>query len=407
MRLGLRTLPPIGGRIAQRAVLGSLRDAFRKDGESQGLSRLMTQLTGFRHCILTDSGRSALSVIFMSLGSLRQGRDEVIIPAYTSYSVPAAVVRAGFRVRLCDVEIETLGLSPKELERVITPRTLCVVPNHLYGIPCQIKAVCAVAQDYGIPVVEDAAQAMEFICKDHPGDKSVDATMYSFSRGKTIPGAGGGLIGTNDDALAAQCRRIMIGKLSEDPHSSRLGLQHAIETAFMSIFIRPSLYWLPDSLPFLKLGASIYDPTFPIEPMSRFQEALAVRLLSGLEELQDVRKANAVRLGLALAELKSVCAICPRESEACAPLRLPVLIQDQSMRNKVLTELQIRGLGVTGGYPSPLSEIPGLKPSLADSDGDFPIAKQISRHLVTLPTHPWVNDRDIKQIVEVFQRWVR
>jgi len=339
----------------------------------------------------------------MGLSVLRPERDEVIIPSYTSYSVPAAVVRAGFRVRLCDVEMETLGLSPKELERVITSRTLCVVPSHLYGISCQMKAVCEVAKIHDIPVIEDAAQTMGIRTN---GNKSVQATIFSLSRGKTIPAAGGGMIGTNDEALAAQCKRIILDKRSLDTHKRTLGLRQAVETALMGLFIRPSLYWLPASLPFLKLGTTNYDPRFPIEFMSRFQEALAVRLLSSLEELQAVRKENAVGFGLALTDLKKVCVINPRQADGCAPLRLPVLIEDHNLRDKLLAALQERGLGATGGYPAPLSEIPRLKPHVVNIDENFPVAKQISRHLVTLPTHVWVNDEDIQQIVEVFQQWV-
>jgi len=171
----------------------------------------------------------------------------------------------------------------------------------------------------------------------------------------------------------------------------------------MAMFIRPSLYWLPASLPFLKLGASIYDPTFPVRPMSGFQEALGARLLPGLKELRNVRQANAGRLRQALEEIQGLYVIWPQEGDEGGFLRLSVLVRDATVRRRTLAELERRGLGATCGYPLPLSEVPELRPHIGNLEDSFPVAKLVSRQCVTLPTHPWVSERDIERIVEVFR----
>ena len=411
MRLRLRCLPPVGGRISPRALFGALRDSVvAASGGPTGVQGLRSQLaarTGLSQWVLTNSGRAALSIVLMALRAMRPGRDEVVIPAYTSYSVPAAVVRAGLRVRLCDIETDTLGLSPKELERVLTARTLCIVPNHLYGLACQIKAICEIARERTVPVVEDAAQAMGITNAGLPVGTFGDAAIFSLSRGKILPAAGGGLIGTNEKTLAQQCHRMIEATRSSSKEGRALGLRGVIETTLMALFIHPSLYWLPASLPFLKLGASRYDPGFQIGPMTRFQESLAARLLPAFVELQSIRRRNANLLRRALTGNNGTAGfwiVWPRQGEVGGFLRLPLLLRDSTARNRVLAELERQGLGATGGYPLPLSEIAKLRAHLAGPDDEFPVAKRVSTQLVTLPTHACVTDRDVERMKKVFQQ---
>lgn len=210
-------------------------------------------------------------------------------------------------------------------------------------------------------------------------------------------------MGTNDEVLADQCRRILSEKSFRSRKRGRLGLGSALETGLMAVFIRPSLYWLPASLPFLRLGASIYDPSFRIDSMSRLQEALAKRLLPDLDELQKTRVRNAIRLGRALDELKGLWVLWPKEGDTGGFLRLLVLLRDPVMREALLRALQQEGLGASGGYPLPLSDITELRPHIAGSACAYPVARRISRQLVTLPTHPWVRECDIERIVRVFR----
>jgi len=333
----------------------------------------------------------------MALGARCPQRDEVVIPAYTSYSVPAAVVRAGLQVRLCDIEPQTLGLDPNALARTLNARTLCIVPHHLFGLPCRIREICALAAVSGIPVVEDVAQGLGIRCEGRNGGMFGDASIFSISRGKNIPGAGGGLIGLHDEALAEACRTLLD---SETGNVQTIGLKGAVETLLMAWFIRPSWYWLPASLPFLRLGASRFEPAFSVSPMTRFQQALLAHLLPTAQSLQDGRQARAIRLRQVLLGA-NVEALWPREGDIGAYLRLPILFPSHDMRGRVLNELTRRGLGSTEGYPLPLSKIAALRSFLADSETEYPIADDVSQRLMTLPTHVWVTDRDIEDMAEV------
>ncbi|MDQ6733567.1 MAG: DegT/DnrJ/EryC1/StrS family aminotransferase [Nitrospirota bacterium] len=398
-------LPPAGGPIPYRLIFASLRQSMKAATTEQSdvLARRLTTGIGPSHWIFTNSGRSALSLVLMALRTRRPQCDEVVIPAYTSYSVPAAVVRAGLRVRLCDIEPHTLGLDPNALARTLNARTLCIVPHHLFGLPCRIREICEIAAASGIPVVEDVAQGLGIRCDGRNGGMFGEASIFSISRGKNIPGAGGGLIGLSDEALAQACRTLL---QSETENASQaVGLKGAIEASLMAWFIRPSWYWLPASLPFLQLGASRFDPTFSVSPMTRFQQALLAHLLPTAQTLQDGRQARAIRLRQALHGAK-VEALWPRETDTGAYLRLPILLPTHGIRARLLSELTRRGLGSTEGYPLPLSKVSTLRSFLSQPDLEYPVADGISQRLMTLPTHVWVTDEDIEEITEMVTQCV-
>ena len=303
-RRTVRVLPPVGAPIPYRAVARSLVGCVRVAETMERLGHALTQSFGLRHWLFLSSGRAALSAALLALKEQRPGRDEVILPAYTSYSVPAAVARAGLTLRLCDIERETLGVAPDAVEAAINPRTLCVLADHLYGLPARLDAVCDVARSKGVPVIEDAAQAMGIRCGNKWGGTIGDLGVFSASRGKILPGAGGGLIGTNDGRLAGACRR-------QIPAAGVVRWRdagHALESFFMASFMPPSRYWLPASLPFLKLGRSSYDPSFPIADMSGFQAALLEQLFPSLDKvIREGRRAQAMQLGLCSSRRTSWC----------------------------------------------------------------------------------------------------
>ena len=105
-----QVLPPVGAHIPYSSILAALWDSVQGNAvrENETLPHRLTEMTGLEHWIFTNSGRAALSSVVMALHARRPERDQVIVPAYTSYSVPAAIIRAGLKVRLCDIEADTL-----------------------------------------------------------------------------------------------------------------------------------------------------------------------------------------------------------------------------------------------------------------------------------------------------------
>jgi perosamine synthetase len=166
----------------------------------------IAELVGARHAVATTSGTSA---IFLALAGLGIGHgDEVIVPDVTFIATANAVVLAGAKPVLVDVEPKTLGIDPAALERAITSRTKAVVPVHVTGRGADMKRVVEIARRKNLVVVEDAAEALR---SKHEGrwlGTWGNAGCFSFSPNKTITSGQGGMIVTDDDKLAQRLREL-------------------------------------------------------------------------------------------------------------------------------------------------------------------------------------------------------
>lgn len=161
---------------------------------------------GTKYCIGVGNGLDALVLIFkayIQLGKLQKG-DEVIVPANTYIASILAVLQADLIPVLVEPRLETYNINPEEIEAKITSKTKAILPVHLYGQLCEMKAINEIAQKYKLLVIEDAAQAhgSQFSENERAGNLS-NAAAFSFYPGKNLGALGdGGAITTNDDALA-------------------------------------------------------------------------------------------------------------------------------------------------------------------------------------------------------------
>lgn len=164
---------------------------------------------GVAHCVGVGNGLDALTLILLALREMEgwDEGDEVIVPAMTFVASAEAVVRAGLRPVLCDVD-EAALLDPAQIEPLLTPRTRALLPVHLYGKACDMEPLKALAHRYQLRIVEDAAQAHGARYDDgrRVGAGS-DAAAFSFYPGKNLGALGdGGAVATNDARLAALVR---------------------------------------------------------------------------------------------------------------------------------------------------------------------------------------------------------
>lgn len=165
-----------------------------------------TTYCGTKHCIGVGNGLDALVLIFKAyihLGKLQKG-DEVIVPSNTYIASVLAVLQADLVPVLVEPRLETYNLNPEEIEAKITSKTKAILPVHLYGQLCEMKAINEIAQKHNLLVVEDAAQAhgSQFSEKERAGNLS-NVAAFSFYPGKNLGALGdAGAITTNNDELA-------------------------------------------------------------------------------------------------------------------------------------------------------------------------------------------------------------
>jgi dTDP-4-amino-4,6-dideoxygalactose transaminase len=359
-------------------------------GGRRALERFQRELKehfGVRHCFLVSSGQAAFTLILQALKQLSPGRDEVLIPAFTCYSVPASIVRAGLRIRLCDLRPDRLDFDYAQLSPIPTTRMLAAVPTHLFGLPADVAALRRLLSDPGVAIVEDAAQAMGEIGEDGKLGTLGDVGFFSLGRGKALSCVEGGIIVTNRDDIA----EALGGILSRLPRYGLPALSSLIlKAAALMLLIRPELFWLPRSLPFLKLGETLFDPRVPIMRMSAFQAGLAKHWRQRLEEQREVRRRNVTRW---ISALDTAGASALLGGRGLGVPRLPLRIRDARARQSLLRESAATGLGIMPVYPSSIAAIPQLKGTFGDAT--FPVADGCAEELVTLPTHAYLTEDDV------------
>lgn len=166
----------------------------------------VAEFTDSRHAVAVCNGTVALHLAFHCLG-LGPG-DEVIVPSFTYIASVNTIAQTGATPVFCESRADDWLMDPDDVERRITPRTRAIVPVHLYGAACDMPALRALADRHGIAVVEDCAEALGTTLDGrHVGTWS-EAATFSFFGNKTVTTGEGGMVTTNDDAVAARLRQV-------------------------------------------------------------------------------------------------------------------------------------------------------------------------------------------------------
>jgi dTDP-3-amino-3,4,6-trideoxy-alpha-D-glucose transaminase len=189
----------IAAKLAQvaasgRWILGPEVSAFEEE---------LALFLGVRHCVGVGNGTDALAIGLRALGV--QPGDEVVVPSFTFYATAEAVANIGAVPVFCDVDPETFCVTAETVESAMTDRTRAIVPVHLFGNVAPVDRL----RDLGVPVLEDAAQAIGARLDRARAGSLGDAATFSFFPSKNLPCLGdGGAIATNDDEVADLARRL-------------------------------------------------------------------------------------------------------------------------------------------------------------------------------------------------------
>jgi perosamine synthetase len=339
-----------------------------------------------------------MTLILRSLHSLAPERDIVAVPAYTCFSVPAAVIRANLRLYPVEIDPKTLDMDLSQLDAVPSAKLLCVVTANLFGLVSDAARIREIARSKGAFVVDDAAQALGASRDGRLAGTLGDVGFFSFARGKAVAGVGGGLIATDSEAIAAGIREKLLA-VPPAPFSESLQLLAAM-TAF-SLLLRPRLYWFPNSLPFLKLGLTEFEPDFAISQLSPVAQALVIQGVKDIDRVNETRLKRAAQIRLALEHAPDF--VLPDAPADCRPtyIRFPLIAHDEETRGRALAQLREAGIGGSAMYPSAICDIPGIERHMATADFHRPHAEDLSRRLLTLPTHPYVRDSDVERMIDI------
>ncbi|MBU8933971.1 MAG: DegT/DnrJ/EryC1/StrS family aminotransferase [candidate division Zixibacteria bacterium] len=383
------TLPPAGIPFGWRFVFSAAAD---KHGE---FSRAIEDMLGGKTS-LTMSGKAALYLILRAMHRLRPERNEVIIPDYTCWTVPAVVVRADLRVKAADISLVNYGLSPKAVARVVSDKTLAVVATHLFGIPSNIDSIEDTCRDQGLFLIDDSAQALGASLNGRLMGSYGDAALLSFGRGKCITTVHGGAAVIHNESVQSQVEDVLEREFQPADSSP---LRDMLELGVYKAFFSRHLFWLPDNLPFLGLGETVYDTSFLLSRMTEARAGRGTEIITNLKSINDIRNSKAQTYMELLGDNQDLTLPAKADFTSAACLRFPLLMPDREAATKA-GELG-HHLGISRMYPGTVSTIPALCANLADGSPGNVNATMVAERLITLPTHHGVDSNDMERIADL------
>jgi len=315
-------------------------------------------LCNVKHAVACNNGTTALHLALVALG-IGPG-DEVIVPTLTYIASANTVTYCGATPVFIDCDEATFNLDPAELEALITPRTRAIMPVHLYGHPADMDPILEIAGRHGLAVVEDAAEAVGARYKGRPAGGLGDCGVFSFFGNKIITTGEGGMVTTDDDALAARLR--LYRSQGMDPERR---------------------YWFPVvgyNYRMTNIAAAI-----GLGQLERIEDHLAAR--RRIAEGYDRRLRNARSLSLPKTE--------PWAEHVY--WMYTVLLQGATRsRDEVMTRLEAEGIETRPVF-YPLHTLP---PYQAQALKPYPRALSIAERGLNLPTYAALGDDDLDRIVE-------
>ena len=343
--------PPVDDEIKQAVLAAIDSRQYILGPQCREFEAELARHAGVRHAILTNSATSGLWLTLRSLG-VKSG-DEILVPSHTAFPTIEAICFAEATPIFVDAD-EYYTMDARDAATKITPRTVGLVPVHLYGQPVDLDAVRELASRSGLWVLEDCAQAQGAAWDGRPVGSFGRAGVFSFypSKNLTVMGDGGAIV-TNDDEVNARCRRLRDhGRLNKDVHA---------EVGFNLRF-------------------------------NDIQAAIGRVLLRRLDAMNDHRRALAARYDAALAGLPLEL---PQE-RAGARHVYHLYVVRTARRAELAAFLKQRGIQTGVHYPVPTHRQPPVE-HLAPPP--LPHTERLVDEILTLPMSADHADEEIDRVV--------
>jgi dTDP-4-amino-4,6-dideoxygalactose transaminase len=406
MKIGPRYVAPAGVPFAFSDLGRWAAHAVARSGAVQTFERHLRERFDLEHVALTSSGRAGLTLVLRALRRLaKDERNEVVLPSYTCFTVAAAIVKAGLRPRIADISPATLDFDYCGLANADLTRVLAIVATNLYGLPNDMCALEKLVQRHGVFLIDDAAQAMGGRIDARWCGTFGDAGVFSFGRGKSLSSGRGGAVLTRSPRVARALRTEMATLSPATARQSGLDLLGALAAA---AFLRPSLYWIPNAMPWLGLGRTVYSTDFSLATAPSSLAALGYVMADRLDDFVEARAANAAILMEAMTHTPGVRTIAPTTGAVPSYVRFPILIDDCWTRARVLAALRAAGIGGSGSYPSSIADIPALHGRVVGLTASTArCGRRVAESIVTLPTHGFVTPSDLERTIDAVAGAVR
>ncbi len=355
-------------------------------------------------------GRVALHAVLKAF-DIGSG-DEVALQAFTCIAVPEAIMAAGARPRYVDIEATGFNIDAANLRRKLTPRTRAIVVQHSYGIPADMDSILRVAQEAGLPVIEDCCHTLASTYKGETVGGFGVAGFYSYEWGKPIVAGIGGAAVVNDPGLRQRVHGAYENyRIPGMTRLARIQLQYY---AF-GLLYRPLLYWPVRSL-FHRLGSlgmaeSNYNPMDEgniAEDFSlRMAPPLQRRLVHNLTKLDAQTRHSRWAAGEYRTRIESTAVThpIPPEDSDTVFARYPLRATDKT---GLLAAARRANVELSEWYATPVHPLAGQELRLVHYEpGSCLNAEARCSEVVALPTHPAVSKRDVDRAIRFLNEATR
>ncbi|NJP32632.1 DegT/DnrJ/EryC1/StrS family aminotransferase [Micromonospora thermarum] len=347
---------PVIGEAEIEAAVRVLRSGLVVQGpEVAAFEEEFGELVSGRRCVAVNSGTSALQLTLMALG-FGPG-DEIIVPSFSFAASANAVRLVGAEPVFVDIEPGSFCVDPEAVAAAVTPRTVAIMPVHLYGHPAAMDKIMAIAERHGLAVVEDAAQAHGASLHGKPVGAFGTAGCFSFYPTKNMHSLEGGMITTGDAGLA---------------RTLRLLRNQGMEKRYANEIV----------------GANMR--------MTDVAAAIGRVQLRQLPDWTAQRQANAKFL-----DSKITGMVTPPVADGAVHVYHQYTVRvrgDRDAAQKRLTEL---GIGNAVYYPTPIHRlIPYLTQDGTPGPWDLPETERAAAEVVSLPVHPSLSQADLERIAD-------
>lgn len=352
----LRMASPVTGEEEVEAVREVLGSGILTNGPAtRRFEQKMAERHGTAHAVALANGTVALAAMHLAAG-IGPG-DEVILPSLSFIGTATSVTHVGATPVFADIEPDTFNLDPDDVARRITPRTRAIVPVHYAGQSASMDRFRDLADEAGLVLLEDAAQAHGATFRDRPVGSWGDAAMFSFTPTKNVTTGEGAVVTTDDADLAQRMRLLRNHGMSRQYHHDVLGFN-----------------WR----------------------LSEVQAAIGCVQLDRLDGILEIKRRNADRLADLLADVDPVD-VPFRPDDRDHPYMLYTLRTTPEVRERIRGGLDRAGIEHRLYFP-PIHRQPIYRDV---ATLDLPVTDETHRRIVSIPFHSRIGDEDLSLLAKV------
>jgi dTDP-4-amino-4,6-dideoxygalactose transaminase len=343
----------------QRAVNAVMEKSYFILGENvAAFEREFADYLGTAHAVGVGNGTDAINLACRAVGA--GPGDEVLTSPHTATFTALGISMTGAVPSFADIDPDTGNIDPAKIEAAITPRTKAIMPVHLYGQMADMDPILAVGRKYGVPVIEDAAQAHGATYRGKRAGTLGLVSCFSFYPTKNLGAYGdGGAVTTDDERLAQVVREMRNGGQRERYNHVRVGVCSRLD---------------------------------------EMQAAILRVKLRHLDEWNAARRRNAARYSHLIEQAGIPVRPLALRPYGDSAMHLYMVRTPEEDRDRLIAHMRASGVDAQVHYPVPVHLAPAYA-FLGLGAGSFPEAEKMAREIVTLPMYPELSDEQARVVV--------